>query len=40
MSGETPRCRRERLTLDVNDPAQRRTMYEAAGSAPAFADAK
>ena len=36
MSGETPRCRRERLTLDVNDPAQRTAMYEAAGSAPAL----
>jgi len=30
MSGETPRCRRERLPLDVNDPAQRRAMYEGA----------
>jgi methyltransferase (TIGR00027 family) len=36
MSGETPRCRRERLTLDVNDPTQRRRMYEAAGAAPAL----
>lgn len=36
MSGERPRCRRERLTLDVNDPLQRRTMYEGAGSAPAL----
>jgi methyltransferase (TIGR00027 family) len=34
MSGETPRCRRERLTIDLNDPAQRRAMYEAAGSNP------
>jgi methyltransferase (TIGR00027 family) len=32
MSGEAPRCRRERLTLDVNDPAQRRAMYKTAGS--------
>jgi methyltransferase (TIGR00027 family) len=36
MSGEGPRCRRERLTLDVNDPAQRRAMYEGAGSASAL----
>jgi methyltransferase (TIGR00027 family) len=34
MSGETPRCRRERLTADLNDSAQRKTMYEAAGKAP------
>jgi methyltransferase (TIGR00027 family) len=36
MSGEAPRCRRERLTLDVNDRAQRRALYEGAGSAPAL----
>jgi methyltransferase (TIGR00027 family) len=36
MSGETPRCRRERLSIDVNDPANRRAMYEAAGSTPAL----
>lgn len=36
MLGETPRCRRERLTVDLNDPLQRRAMYEAAGSAPAL----
>ncbi len=36
MSGETPRCRRERLTVDVNDPEQRHAMYEAAGLAPAL----
>ena len=36
MSDEAPRCRRERLTLDVNDPAHRRAMYEVAGSAPAL----
>jgi methyltransferase (TIGR00027 family) len=36
MFGETPRCRRERLTIDVNDPVQRRSMYEAGGSAPAL----
>lgn len=34
MSGETPRCRRERLTADLNDPGQRRAMYEVAGKAP------
>jgi len=32
MSGETPHCRRERLIADVNDPAQRRAMYEAVGT--------
>ncbi len=31
MSGEIPRCRRERLSVDLNDAAQRHTMYEAAG---------
>ncbi len=36
MAGETPRCRRERLVADVNDPAQRRALYDAAGSAPAL----
>lgn len=36
MSGETPRCRRERLTVDLNDPAQRSAMYEAAASDPAL----
>jgi len=36
MSDEAPRCRRERFTLDVNDPAQRRAMYEGAGSSPAL----
>ena len=36
MSGETPRCRRERFTLDLNDPLQRRAMYETAGSSPAL----
>ncbi len=30
MSGETPRCRRERLALDLNDPAQRMQIYDAA----------
>ncbi len=36
MSGETPRCRRERLVADLNDPVQRRIMYEAAGSSAAL----
>lgn len=36
LSGETPRCRRERLTVDVNDPAHRSAMYKAADSAPAL----
>lgn len=36
MSGEVPRCRRERLTLDLNDPVQRSALYKAAGSAPAL----
>ena len=36
MSGEKPRCRRERLTVDLNDPAQRSAMYEAAGPDPAL----
>jgi methyltransferase (TIGR00027 family) len=36
MSGEIPRCRRERFVADLNDPLQRRALYEAAGSAPAL----
>ena len=36
MSSETPTCRRERLTVDLNDSGRRRAMYEAAGSAPAL----
>ena len=32
MSAETPRCRRERLVADLNDSAQRRAIYQAAGS--------
>lgn len=36
MSGETPACHRERLTVDLNDPAHRRAMYEAAGPDPAL----
>ena len=36
MSGEAPTCHRERLTVDLNDPAQRSALYKAAGSAPAL----
>jgi methyltransferase (TIGR00027 family) len=36
MAGEKPRCRRERLTADVNDAAQRSALYAAAGPAPAL----
>jgi methyltransferase (TIGR00027 family) len=36
LSGERSHCRRERLSIDVNDAAQRRRMYEAAGSARAL----
>ena len=36
MSAETPRCRRERITADVTDAAQRRSIYAAAGAAPAL----
>ncbi len=36
MAGETPRCRRERLTADVNDAAQRHVIYEAVGAEPAL----
>jgi hypothetical protein len=36
MATETPRCRHERLAVDVNDPVQRRAIYAAAGPAPAL----
>jgi methyltransferase (TIGR00027 family) len=36
MSGTETRCRRERLSLDVNDPAKRQIMYEATGSESAL----
>src|SRR6202142_4178363 len=36
MSGEKPRGRRERLTVDLNAPARRGAMYEAAGPEPAL----
>lgn len=36
MSAETPRCRRERITADLNDAAERRAVYAAVGPAPAL----
>jgi methyltransferase (TIGR00027 family) len=36
LSADAPRCCRERLTADLNDPAQRRAVYRSAGSAPAL----
>jgi methyltransferase (TIGR00027 family) len=36
MANEAPRCKRERLTADLNDSAQRRAMYDVAGRAPAL----
>jgi methyltransferase (TIGR00027 family) len=36
MSAEKPRCRRESITADLNDAAQRRTIYAAVGPAPAL----
>jgi methyltransferase (TIGR00027 family) len=36
MSGEIPHCRRERLTADLNDPAGRHVVYQAAGRGPAL----
>src|SRR5271157_998055 len=36
MSAETPRCRRERITADLNDADERRAIYAAAGPAPAL----
>ena len=32
MSGESPRCSRERLSVDLNDEAERRTMFKVAGA--------
>lgn len=34
LAGETPRCRRERLSADLNDREQRHAMFRAAGAAP------
>jgi methyltransferase (TIGR00027 family) len=36
MSGERSRCRRERLTVDLNHAAQRRAMFEVSGSSSAL----
>ena len=36
LSAETPRCRRERLSTDLNDPGQRQALYNAAGRQPAL----
>jgi methyltransferase (TIGR00027 family) len=36
MAGETPRCRRERLSADLNDREQRLALYRAAGAEPAL----
>lgn len=36
MGAERPRCRRERMTVDVNDAAQRRALYAAVGRQPAL----
>ena len=36
MSGETPHCRRERLTADLSDEAQRHALYEASGNSPSL----
>src|SRR5215471_18285305 len=36
MSGETLRCRRERITVDLNDREQRRKLYGSVGQAPAL----
>ena len=36
MSAETPRCRREFISADANDAAQRRNLYAAVGPAPAL----
>jgi methyltransferase (TIGR00027 family) len=36
MAGETPHCRRERLTADLNEREQRARMYQTAGTDPAL----
>jgi methyltransferase (TIGR00027 family) len=36
LAGEKAHCRVERLSVDLNDAAQRRAMYEAAGTDPAL----
>lgn len=36
LENDAPRCRLERLSVDLNDPAQRLKLYEAAGTEPAL----
>ena len=36
MAAETPRCQREFIMADANDPAQRSAIYAAVGAAPAL----
>jgi methyltransferase (TIGR00027 family) len=36
LAGETPRCRRERLSADLNDRDQRRALFRTIGTAPAL----
>jgi methyltransferase (TIGR00027 family) len=36
LAKETPRCRRERLVADLNQPAQRRAIYDAVGPTPSL----
>jgi methyltransferase (TIGR00027 family) len=36
MAGETPRCRRERLSADLNQAEGRMALYQAAGTEPAL----
>jgi methyltransferase (TIGR00027 family) len=36
LKGELPRCRRERVSLDLNDRAQRKQLYESCGAQPAL----
>jgi methyltransferase (TIGR00027 family) len=36
LHSEVPRCRRERLSVDLNSREQRQAMYQAAGGAPAL----
>jgi O-methyltransferase involved in polyketide biosynthesis len=36
MAGEAPRCRRERLSANLNDREERVAMYRATGAAPAL----
>jgi len=36
MAAETPRCRRERVTADLNQAGERRALFAAVGEAPAL----